>query len=115
MKTQKSQKSKYTSSFVPIQAITNGMIILNSGIWWSDTTNTGKMPDYINQSVRDVDFTNYKLSSTAKRMIGDSRYYLAGHNSTSITTTTCIHTKEQKQEIIVEDMMRIDHIIGKGK
>ena len=91
------------------------MIMLNSGIWWSDTTNTGKMPDYINQSVRDVDFTNYKLSSTAKRMIGDSRYYLAGHNSTSITTTTCIHTKEQKQEIIVEDMMRIDHIIGKGK
>lgn len=31
MKTQKSQKSKYTNSFVPIQAITNGMIILNNG------------------------------------------------------------------------------------
>ena len=91
------------------------MIMLNSGIWWSDTANTGKMYDSSFAVERDVDFSNYKLSSTAKRMIGDSRYYLAGHNSTSITTTTCIHTKEQKQEIIVEDMMRIDHIIGKGK
>ena len=53
------------------------MIMLNSGIWWSDTTNTGKMYDSSNQSGRDVDFTNYKLSSTAKSMIGDSRYYLA--------------------------------------
>ena len=64
------------------------MIMLNSGIWWSDTTNTGKMYDIGNQSGRDVDFTNYKLSSTAKSMIGDSRYYLAGHNTSEITTTT---------------------------
>ena len=64
------------------------MIILNSGIWWSDTTNTGKMYDYNNQSGRDVDFTNYKLSSTAKSMIGDSRYYLAGHDTQKIKTTT---------------------------
>ncbi len=53
------------------------MIMLNSGIWWSDTANIGKMYDSNNQSGRDVDFTNYKLSSTAKNMIGDSRYYLA--------------------------------------
>lgn len=53
------------------------MIMLNSGIWWSDTTNIGKVYDRDNQSGRDVDFTNYKLSSTAKSMIGDSRYYLA--------------------------------------
>ena len=75
------------------------MIMLNSGIWWSDTTNTGKMYDYysfdnydynnlsgINET--DVDFTNYKLSSTAKGLIGDSRYYLAGHNTSAVTTTT---------------------------
>ena len=64
------------------------MIMLNSGIWWSDTTNTGKMYDDNNQSGRDVDFTNYKLSSTAKSMIGDSRYYLAGHDTQKIKTTT---------------------------
>ncbi len=53
------------------------MIMLNSGIWCSDTTNIGKVYDRDNQSGRDVDFTNYKLSSTVKSMIGDSRYYLA--------------------------------------
>ena len=63
------------------------MIMLNSSIWWSDTTNTGKMYDYSNQSGRDVDFTNYKLSSTAKNMIGNSKYYLAGHSDSKITTT----------------------------
>ena len=77
------------------------MIMLNSGIWWSDTANKGKMYyyyyymytniDYYDKSgihEKDVDFTNYKLSGTAKSMIGNSRYYLAGHNASEVTTTT---------------------------
>ena len=62
------------------------MVMLNSGIWWSDTTNTGKMYDGSNESGRDVNFANYKLSSNAKSIIGDSRYYLAGHNIFEITS-----------------------------
>ncbi len=64
------------------------MMILNAGIWWSDDVHKGKVYDYYNKSGISVDFTNYKLSSTAKGLVGDTRYYLAGHNTSEITTTT---------------------------
>lgn len=62
VKKQKEQKSKYTNSFVPIQAITNGMIILDNG---EKVTGIKIMPRNIfilEQNMQDAIITNLRNS-----------------------------------------------------
>ena len=65
VKTQKSQKSKYTNSFVPVQAITNGMIILDNG---EKITGIKIMPRNIfilEQNMQDAIITNLRNAYNA--------------------------------------------------
>lgn len=60
MKNQKNKKSRYTSSFVPVQAITNGMIVLDGG---EKVTGIKIMPRNIfilEQSMQDAIITNLR-------------------------------------------------------
>ena len=61
------------------------MKLLNSGAWWNGTSDS--YYNYNNSTGEVVDFTNYKLSDSAKNYIEESRYYLGGSSSYRIKTT----------------------------
>lgn len=60
MKAKKSPKSKYTNSFVPIQAITNGMIILDDGQKVSGIKILPRNIFILDQNMQDAIITNLR-------------------------------------------------------
>ncbi len=68
------------------------MKLLNSGAWWNGTS-TNYYNYYLDSSlevsdfqIKNVNFTNYKLSDKAKNNIDISRYYLGGYNNNPLLT-----------------------------